>query len=90
MLGQCCLHALRSSSRDVRIAAGYPHHPFVYPVTSLTSDRRLLPSFLRDDIDEEVLGRNRVSILDFLRSLSEKSELALQETCILAWGQVAR
>ncbi|KAL8834033.1 MAG: hypothetical protein Q9170_003964 [Blastenia crenularia] len=72
-LGQYCLQALRSSSRDVRIAAG-----------------RLLPSFLRNDIDGDLLRRNRVSALDFLRGLSEKSDLALQETCILAWGQVAR
>ncbi|KAL9604378.1 MAG: hypothetical protein Q9219_000566 [cf. Caloplaca sp. 3 TL-2023] len=71
-LGQYCFQALRSSSRDVRIAAG-----------------RLLPSFLRNDIDEDILRHNRVLALDFLRSLSEKSELALQETCILAWGQVA-
>lgn len=72
-LGQYCLHALRSSSRDVRIAAG-----------------RLLPAFFRQDIDEEILGGNRVAVLDYLRSLSERCELSLQETCILAWGQIAR
>ncbi|KAL8900267.1 MAG: hypothetical protein Q9207_005780 [Kuettlingeria erythrocarpa] len=72
-LGQYCVHALRSSSRDVRIAAG-----------------RLLPAFLRQDIDEEILKGNRVAVLDCLRSLSERCELSLQETCILAWGQIAR
>ncbi|KAL8715001.1 MAG: hypothetical protein Q9220_000958 [cf. Caloplaca sp. 1 TL-2023] len=73
ILGQYCLQALRSSSRDVRIAAG-----------------RVLPSFLRSGIEEDLLERNRVSAIDFLRNLSEKSELALQETCILAWGQIMR
>lgn len=72
-LGQYCLHSLRSSSRDVRIAAG-----------------RLLPAFFRHDIEEETLRRNRIAVLDYLRSLSERCELALQETCILAWGQIAR
>ncbi|KAL9615276.1 MAG: hypothetical protein Q9167_000247 [Letrouitia subvulpina] len=71
--GQFCLQALRSSLRDLRVAAG-----------------RTLPIFLRDGIDEEILKHNRVFALDFLRNLSEKSELALQETCILAWGQIAR
>ncbi|KAL8790467.1 MAG: hypothetical protein Q9213_000619 [Squamulea squamosa] len=73
VLGQCCLQALRSSSRDLRIAAG-----------------RTLPAFLRSDLDDVILRRNSVSALDFLRNLSEKSELSSQETCILAWGQVAR
>ncbi|KAL9594565.1 MAG: hypothetical protein Q9179_005333, partial [Wetmoreana sp. 5 TL-2023] len=73
ILGQSCLQALRSSSRDLRIAAG-----------------RTLPSFLHPNIEDMTLRRNRVSALEFLRSLSEKSELALQETCILAWGQIAR
>ncbi|KAL8641328.1 MAG: hypothetical protein Q9228_001843 [Teloschistes exilis] len=73
VLGQSCLQALRSSSRDLRIAAG-----------------RTIPMFLSVRTDEMVSRRNRVSALDFLRNLSEKSELALQETCILAWGQIAR
>ncbi|KAI4194332.1 MAG: hypothetical protein LQ350_007823 [Teloschistes chrysophthalmus] len=73
VLGQSCLQALRSSSRDLRIAAG-----------------RTIPMFLSVPTDEMVSRRNRVSALDFLRNLSEKSELALQETCILAWGQIAR
>ncbi|KAI4102058.1 MAG: hypothetical protein L6R37_004617 [Teloschistes peruensis] len=73
VLGQSCLQALRSSSRDLRIAAG-----------------RTIPMFLSVRTDEMVSRRNRVSALEFLRNLSEKSELALQETCILAWGQIAR
>ena len=43
-----------------------------------------------DSVDEKILRKNRIVALDFLRTLSEKSELALQETCILAWGQIAR
>ncbi len=89
VLGQCCLQALRSSSRDLRIAAGYDTSTYSAR-TSLTASRHTLPSFLRIDLDDVTLRRNRVSALDFLRNLSEKSELASQETCILAWGQIAR
>lgn len=52
--------------------------------------RRTIPIFLQDGIDESVLLRNRICALDFLRSLSETSELGIQETCILAWGQIAQ
>ncbi|KAI9721086.1 MAG: hypothetical protein M1812_002567 [Candelaria pacifica] len=51
---------------------------------------RTLPSFLKSDIEDEVLRRNRMLALDFLRSVSEKNELASQETCILTWAQIAR
>lgn len=51
---------------------------------------RTIPMFLQDGIDESILVRNRICALDFLRSLSEASELGIQETCILAWGQIAQ
>ena len=89
VLGQCCLQALRSSSRDLRIAAGYDCY-ISYTLNNANRLSRALPSFLRSDLDDVMLRRNSVSALDFLRNLSEKSELASQETCILAWGQIAR
>ncbi|KAL8800291.1 MAG: hypothetical protein Q9182_005285 [Xanthomendoza sp. 2 TL-2023] len=90
VLGQCCLQALRSSSRDLRVAAGYGLLDHNRMRDLLTPRRRTLRSFMRNDLDGVMLRRNNVSALDFLRNLSEKSELASQETCILAWGQIAR
>lgn len=45
--------------------------------------------FLQTGIDERILTKNRICVLDSLRNLSEKGELGIQETCILAWGQIA-
>ena len=90
VIGQCCLQALRSSSRDLRIAAGYSHFERSRHLALLTHHRRTLIAFLLDDIDYLTLKQNKIYALEFLRILSEKGELALQETCILAWGQLAR
>ncbi len=46
--------------------------------------------FLRSSPQLTTLSENRLLILDFLRGLSEQSNTSLQETCILAWGQIAR
>ena len=51
---------------------------------------RTLPMFLRCDSHAANLSKNRVIALDFLRGLSEQSNTSLQETCVLAWGQIAR
>ena len=51
---------------------------------------RTLPVFLRDSLDSSLYSKNRLVALDFLRNLSDRGDLALQETCILAWGQIAR
>ncbi len=56
---------------------------------SLRYSRRTLPVFLQDGIDEDILSQNRARALNFLRSLSDDGELAIQETCVLAWGQIA-
>ena len=56
----------------------------------LILSRRTLPIFLQDVVDTEITLRNRKVALDVLRKLSEQSDLALQETCVLAWGQIAR
>ncbi|KAI9826145.1 MAG: serine/threonine-protein kinase M1 [Thelocarpon impressellum] len=52
--------------------------------------RRALPAFLRADMDQDHLAQNRRVALNFLRELAEKNELGFQETCVLAWAQVAR
>ena len=51
---------------------------------------RTLPVFLRTSLDSSICSKNLLVVLDFLRNLSERGDIALQETCILAWGQVAR
>lgn len=51
---------------------------------------RTLPVFLRDSLEPSVSSQNRLVALDFLRSLSDRGDVSLQETCILAWGQIAR
>ncbi len=51
---------------------------------------RTMSVFLRDTLVDSPAPENRVLALDFLRNLSDQGDLALQETCILTWGQVAR
>ena len=65
------------------------HNLFVLSL-QLIVRRRTLPIFLQNVTDTEISSRNRKVTLDGLRKLSEQSDLALQETCILAWGQIAR
>ena len=88
--GQWCLQALRASARDLRIAAGFACHEIVSLHIKLTLSRRSLSVFLRDSIGRDVLQNNYRVLLENLRALSADSDTMLQETCILAWGQVAR
>ncbi|QSZ36964.1 hypothetical protein DSL72_009056, partial [Monilinia vaccinii-corymbosi] len=73
-IGQWCLKSLQSSMRELRIAAG-----------------RTLPEFLHGaKAPQDLVLKNRTNVLIILRELSEKPTLHFQETCILAWGQLAR
>ncbi|KAG8530063.1 uncharacterized protein KY384_005545 [Bacidia gigantensis] len=49
-----------------------------------------LSVFLRQNAGPEMATRNRLVTLDYLRNLSERGDLSLQETCILALGQMIR
>lgn len=77
VLGQWCLQALQSSVRELRIAAG-----------------RAITLFLRRDISQAVglriLNNNTANALAFLKSVSDKNEPSINETCLMAWGQVGR
>lgn len=88
--GQWCLQALRSSIRDLRIAAGLVGRENNRVNDLLTSIRRTLPVFMQVTLKASIVHKNRHIVLDFLRSLSDQSDLGLQETGILAWGQIAR
>ena len=73
--GQWCLQKLRSSSREVRLAAVGTLPGFLSRETG---------------VDEKYCKRNRVLILDFLRQTAESTDIKMSETIILALGKVAR
>ena len=88
--GQWCLQALRASARDLRIAAGFACYEIINLHVKLTLSRRSLSVFLHSSIGRDVLQTNCRVLLENLRALSADSDTMLQETCILAWGQIAR
>ena len=73
-IGQYCMQGLRSSVREIRIAAV-----------------NALPMFLESDkvLDETLLRKNRIGVLEFLRTLSQSGDHRIHETTILALGNVA-
>lgn len=73
-LGQWCVGSLNSSTRELRISAGRTIAGFVSNAGS----------------SEELIHRNREMVLELLRSISDKDQIHLQETWILAWGQIGR
>lgn len=72
-LGGWCLRSLKSSIRELRIAAAHSTVPFI--------DHRL---------PRDLSTSNRVSLVEFLRELSNRNNLSEQETLIFAWGLVGR
>jgi len=51
---------------------------------------RILPVFLRTNLHRSILQDNRRRALECLRNISANGGALLQETLILAWGEVAR
>ncbi|KAI9757305.1 MAG: hypothetical protein M4579_003516 [Chaenotheca gracillima] len=51
---------------------------------------KTLVAFLAHDPDRPIQYSNLPIVLDFLRRISSTNELALQETCLMAWSQIAR
>ena len=49
---------------------------------------KTLSKFVCDGLEPDVLSKNRLCYLDSLRTLSEKDDHSLQETCILALGEM--
>lgn len=108
-LASWSVRSLKSSIRELRIAAGYVnsiHHAIGCLELVLTSyPRRTLPLFLRDvemtlistkaprQRIIDVVGttsQNMANIIPFLKATSDTSPSHLQETCIMAWGQLGR
>ncbi|EXJ80858.1 hypothetical protein A1O3_07144 [Capronia epimyces CBS 606.96] len=67
--GDWCLQSLKSSSRDLRIAA-----------------TRTLQAYLvrRNGVDIFLTRENRITALDFLQTLWQKGEVAVQEATVMA------
>ncbi|POS80813.1 protein kinase rad3 [Diaporthe helianthi] len=76
-IGQWCLSTLQSSLRELRIAAG-----------------RAITLFLRpgvgQDVGVQILKQNTANILAFVRSVSDNNEPGINETSLMAWGQMGR
>ena len=94
VLGDFCLNSLRSSVRELRIAAGYVGlrcqylYIYYFPV-ALIPNRQTLPVFLRESLDPDLRRSNFVFALEYLQTVREKSELATQETCAMALRHIA-
>lgn len=77
VLGKWSLQAIQSSLRELRIAAG-----------------RAIKLFLEPEVGEhvgpQVLSRNAANALAFLKSVSDKNEPNISETCLMAWGQMGK
>ena len=71
--GEWCLQSLRSSSRDLRIAAIGALQVFV----------------IESGVDASLTRENRIVVLDFLQALWTRNEPALQETAVLALTRMA-
>ncbi|KAJ5108762.1 hypothetical protein N7456_005437 [Penicillium angulare] len=64
--GEFCLHSLRSSLRELRVATSHS-----------------IVAFVRSSLQPDIRRANFVTILEWLRSLSEKNEMPLHEACVL-------
>ncbi|KAJ6104203.1 hypothetical protein N7523_010523 [Penicillium sp. IBT 18751x] len=70
--GEFCLHSLRSSVRELRVATGYA-----------------MVAFVRSNLQPDIRRANFVIVLEWLRNLSEKDDMPLQEACVLTLCQLA-
>lgn len=78
--GQWCIQSLNSSIRELRIAAGRTLMAFIFPSNSPNGAAN----------GDELLRTNRQNIIAILKSVSEKRQPHLTESCIMAWGQLGK
>ncbi|KKA30143.1 hypothetical protein TD95_002801 [Thielaviopsis punctulata] len=76
-LGLWCLKSLRSSVRELRIAASRTL-PLFLRDTALSG------------VPAHVISRNRAHAIKVLKAISDQDTVHLYETCIMAWGQLGR
>lgn len=72
--GEWCLQSLRSSSRDLRLAAIAALQPYVMEIST----------------DAALTRDNRIVALDFLHNLWSLNDTAFQETAVLALARMAQ
>lgn len=77
--GQWCLDSLKSSLRELRIAAAR-----TFSIYFAGTDQAMLGA------QDPSAQRQRRNALEFLKTLSERNVPNLYEVCILAWGQIGR
>ncbi|OQD80500.1 hypothetical protein PENANT_c035G04418 [Penicillium antarcticum] len=70
--GEFCLHSLRSSIRELRVATGHT-----------------VVAFVRPGLPEDVRRANFVVILEWVKNLSEKDDMPVQEACIMTLCRLA-
>ena len=73
--GEWITQSLRSSNRDVRLAAIQALRPFIWTGSSVAS---------------RLVHLNRVALLDFLQTLGTREDIRSQETCILTLTAIGR
>ena len=88
-IAQWTLQSLKSSVRDLRIASVFvtSNRGLSHP---LICCRKAASNLLVDRLPVKCLKQNRMQTFDALRSLSDRGDLPLQETCVLALGCFAR
>ncbi|KAG0156529.1 hypothetical protein PDIDSM_3708 [Penicillium digitatum] len=70
--GEFCLHSLRSSIRELRIATGHS-----------------VVAFVRSNLTTDIRRANFVVVLEWLKNLSGKADMPLQEACIITLCKLA-
>ncbi|KKY18324.1 putative phosphatidylinositol 3and 4-kinase [Phaeomoniella chlamydospora] len=73
-IGELCLQSMKSSLRELRIAAANALTAFL---------------IRRNGVPLEIVRENRILLLDFLASMYAKNDVPQQETCIFSLEQIA-
>ncbi|KGO59126.1 PIK-related kinase, FATC [Penicillium expansum] len=70
--GEFCLHSLRSSIRELRVATGHS-----------------VVAFVRSNLPTDIRRANFVVVLEWLKNVSGKDDMPLQEACIITLCRLA-
>lgn len=88
--GEFCIHSLRSSIRELRLATGYVVYIVCQSLTKLTSFRHSVVAFVRPSLQPDIRRANFVIVLEWLKNLSEKDDMPLQEACVITLCRLAK
>lgn len=62
----------------------------LYQCAGLTLQRNSVAAFVRPDLQQDIRRANFIVVLEWLKNLSEKDDMPLQEACILTLCRLAR